>query len=249
MNPAEFESLDRSERDLWWFRGMRKILFRWLDTFAGGGSIRRVLEAGSGTGYTATLLAQRYGWRIFAVDIAQEAVSRTPRHDLVHPVRADITGLPFGAGLFDAVISLDVLVQLTRGDELRALQEFARALRPGGLLVLRVAALDALRSKHSEFIGERQRFTRRRLLDASSSAGFRILRCSYLNSFLIPAALIRFRLWEPLWTKPAESGTGLVPRWLDRIFYASLATEDYLFSKGLNFPIGQTLFLMAQKES
>lgn len=246
MNPAEFATLDQSERDLWWFRGMRKILFRLLDAFAGGGSITRVLEAGSGTGYTASLLAERYGWRTFAIDLAWEAVSRTPRRDRVYPVQADIAAFPFDAGLFDAIISLDVLVHLPRGEEIRVLREFARVLRPGGLLVLRVAALDVLRSKHSEFIGERQRFTRQRLLNVSSSAGFRILRCSYLNSLLIPAALIRFRLWEPLSCRPSRSGTGLIPRWLDRLFYASLATEEFLLSMGLNFPLGQTLILLGQ---
>jgi SAM-dependent methyltransferase len=246
MNPAEYASLDQSERDLWWFRGMRKVLFRLLDAFAGGGPITRVLEAGSGTGYTASLLAQRYGCRTFAIDLAWEAVARTPRRDGVYPVQADVAAFPFGKSSFDAVISLDVLVHLARGEESRALREFARVLRPGGLLVLRVAALDVLRSKHSEFVGERQRFTRQRLVNACCDAGFRVLRCTYVNSLLMPAALIRFRLWEPLSARPARSGTGFIPPWLNRLFYASLVIEDFLLSKGLNFPLGQTLILLGR---
>lgn len=248
MNPAEFATLDQSERDLWWFRGMRKILFRLLDAFAEGRSITRVLEGGSGTGYTASLLAQRYGWRMFAIDLAWEAVSRTPRLNRVHPVQADIAAVPFGAGLFDAVISLDVLVHFPRGEEIRALQEFARVLRPSGLLVLRVAALDVLRSRHSEFIRERQRFTRQRLINVTSASGFRIVRCSYVNSLLSPIAFIRFRIWEPFSRRPLRSGTGLVPRWLDCLLFTCLTIEEFLLSKGLNFPVGQTLILLAQKD-
>ena len=67
----------------------------------------------------------------------------------------------------------------------------ARVLKPGGLLALHLAALDALRSRHSEFVEERQRFTRARLLQGVALAGFQVDRAIYLNSLLLPVALFK----------------------------------------------------------
>ena len=84
-----------------------------------------------------------------------------------------MTALPFAVEAFDALLSMDVLVHLKRGEEVRALSEFARVLKPGGLLVLRLGALNALRSRHSEFVRERQRFTVRGLFNPSKKPGSR----------------------------------------------------------------------------
>jgi SAM-dependent methyltransferase len=156
---------------------------------------------------------------------------------------------PFRAASFDAVLSLDALVHLPRGEEGRALEEFARVLRPGGLLVLRVAALDVLRSRHSQFAHERQRFTRSRLKAAAHKAGFRTWRCTYANSMLLPVALARFRVWEPLLRRPAASGTAPVPGWLNRLLYQPLRFESRVLAKGFNLPVGQSLLLIGSRQA
>jgi SAM-dependent methyltransferase len=247
MNPAEFRSLESSEAALWWFRGMKKILFGLLDGLlpAGGGTL--VLEAGSGTGYMSGQLLGRFGWRMVPAEIAWQGLSLTPRRDGLMPVQADIRSCPFAAGVFDAVLSLDVIIHLTRGQESLPLAEFARVLKPGGLLVLRVSALDVLRSRHSEFCHERQRFTRRRLRQIVETCGLRVHRCSYANSLLLPVALARFRLWEPLMNSPVASGTRPLPRWLDWLLYQPLALESALLGRGWDLPLGQSLILVAAK--
>lgn len=249
MNPAEFPSLIASEETLWWFRGMRQILFGLLDPIAAQRRFVDVAEVGSGTGFMTHLLRERYGWRMFPIELAWEGVSRTPRRDGILPVQADMLACPYRAAAFDALVSLDVLVHLNRGEERRALAEFARILKPGGCLLLRVAALDILRSRHSEFCGERQRFTRRRLIRAVRRAGFQLLRCTYANSLLLPVALARFRVWEPLMRSPVASGTSPLPRWLDRLLYAPLAVEAKWIARGWNFPLGQSLILLALKDN
>ncbi|MSV29275.1 MAG: class I SAM-dependent methyltransferase [Bryobacterales bacterium] len=248
MNPAEFATLAQAERGLWWFRGMERILFELLDPLDASRRISRVMEAGSGTGHMAEVLQQRYGWRMFPAELAWEGVSRTARGGGIWPVQGDIAACPFREGAFDAVVSLDVLVHFPRGEEVRALKEFARIVKPGGLLVIRVSALDILRSRHSIFTHERQRFTRSRLIDAARASGFDIQRCTYANSLLMPVALARFRVWEPLMRRPPASGTSLVPRWLDRLLYVPLAIESFLISKGLNLPAGQSLILIGTRK-
>src|SRR5260370_42481614 len=79
MNPAEFANIARAEEDLWWYRGMRRILFRMLDPLAAGSGFRRALEAGCGTGHFAQALATRYGLRVFPVDLGWQGLQHAQR--------------------------------------------------------------------------------------------------------------------------------------------------------------------------
>lgn len=245
MNPSEFDTLRASEQRLWWFRGMKEILFAFLDPLLAGRAVVRAMEAGSGTGYMSAVLRKRYGWRLFPVELAWEGVRETAVEEGVAPVQADIARCPYEEASFDAVLSLDVLVHFPRGEEGRALAEFRRVLKPGGLLVLRVSALDVLRSRHSEFTHERQRFTRGRMAAALEAQGFTVLRSTYANSLLMPVALARFRIWEPLLRLPPASGTGPVAGWLDSLLYLPLAVERWWIARGGGFAAGQSLLVAA----
>src|SRR5579862_37035 len=137
MNPAEFANIAAAERDLWWYRGMRDILFRLLDPIAGKRRFERVLEAGCGTGYLARLLNARYGWKIIALDGDPEGLKYARASGTDSLIQSDIAALPFESGSFDALLSIDVIPHLDRGMEHAAFAEFARVLKPGGLLVVR----------------------------------------------------------------------------------------------------------------
>src|SRR5262249_17037524 len=152
------------------------------------GTGTRVLEAGCGTGYLSKLLAKRYRWDMLPLDLRSEGLAYARGYGLERLVQGDITSLPFADQSFDAVISMDVVVPFPRSAEARAFLEFARVLNPEGLLAVRVSALDTLRSRHSEFAHERQRFTKSRLIHAVKGSGFCAIRATYINSLLLPAA-------------------------------------------------------------
>jgi len=247
MNPREFANIARSERDFWWYRGMRSILFRMLEPYVAGRTIGRALEAGCGTGYLSHFMQKERHWPVVPLDISCEGLRYAREMGIENPVRGDICNLPFADRCFDLLISTDVLVHLPRGEEPKAAREFSRVLARGGLLVLRVAALDVLRSRHSESVGERQRFTRRRLMGLVAGTGVRVLRCTYVNSLLLPVALAKFRVWEPLLLRPPASGVEPAPPWLDSLLYAPLALEAAWVGSGRNFPAGQSLLLVGEK--
>ena len=249
MNPAEFANIARAEQNFWWYRGMRQILFRLLDPIAGQRDFQRVLEAGCGTGHFARALAMRYDLRVFPVDLGWEGLRHAKLLGVDRLAQADIAALPFASGAFDLALTLDVIVHFPRGEEDRPMRELARVLAPGGLLVARVSALDALRSRHSQFAHERQRFTRVRLRSLAERHGLEIIRCTYANSLLAPVAFAKFRICEPLLRTQPQSGVQPVAAWLDRALYAPLEWESRWIGSGRDLPLGQSLILLARKPS
>ncbi len=85
----------------------------------------RVLELGSGDGFQLDLLRQRFQ-RVFAIDPER----RPTRHALFSFSAAE--ALPFPDGAFDLIVSCCVTEHLS--DRVRAMNEAARVLRPGGYM-------------------------------------------------------------------------------------------------------------------
>ncbi|WP_031494931.1 class I SAM-dependent methyltransferase [Bryobacter aggregatus] len=246
MNPAEFQNIAAAEQEMWWFAGMRQILEAWIARLPGD-RLTDVLEAGCGTGYLSQWLARRYGWRMFPVDLDEAGLRYGLEAGLPRLVQTDIARLPYRDACFDGLVSLDVLVHFPRGGEREALREFARVLRPGGKLILRVSALDILRSRHSQFAGEKQRFDAARLRGVLEETGFRVLDLSAANSLLLPVALLKFRVWEE-WTQQApRSGVEMPGQLLNRLLRLPLEIEAGWIRMGGRFPIGQSLLVLAEK--
>jgi SAM-dependent methyltransferase len=250
MNPAEFANIARTEETFWWYRGMERVLFGVLDHLSAGRSFRSVLEGGCGTGFLAKRLQDRYRWPVHALDLGAEGLEfARQKYGVTRVVQGDLAKLPFRDASFDLVLSMDVIVHFPRGHEQPAFDELARVLAPGGLCVIRVSALDWLRSRHSQFAAERQRFTRPRLISQLKQAGLQVDRCTYLNSLLVPVAAAKFRIWEPLTRQPAQSGVEPVSPWLNRLLEIPLGLEAKWIGGGHNFPVGQSLLAVARKPS
>jgi ubiquinone/menaquinone biosynthesis C-methylase UbiE len=247
MNPAELANIARNEQNHWWYRGMRSITRAILDRHMTGKATARILEAGCGTGYNSHWLRKRYGWNIFPVDIEGAALRYVRSMGVFNSAQTDICHLPFQDASFELVLSFDVLVHIPSGDERKCIAEFFRVMTPGGMLVLRAAAFDMLRSRHSQFVQEKQRFTRARLIQAASQSGFRVLYSTYANSLLLPLAIAKFRVWEPLMRQRPGSGIEPLPRWLNALFYLPLALEAQWIRRGLTLPLGQSVILVGQK--
>ncbi len=247
MNPGEYRNLEAAEQRMWWFRGMRRILFQLLDPLAAQMPLARLLEIGCGTGAIARQISARYGWQVTPTDVSHHALHSAAALGSLRLLQCDTLRLPFPASTFDAVLSLDMLVHLEPGQESTAFAEFARVLKPGGLLILRAAAFHALRSRHSAYVGERQRFSRAQLTALAHRHGLHIHRATYANSLLLPIAFAKFRLWEPLTQAPPASAVSLGPPWLEALLYSALHAESAFLSTGRNLPLGQSILLLARK--
>lgn len=72
-------------------------------------------------------------------DFGEEAAERLLQHSdwsRLHLAHANITSLPYEDNYFDTIFCISVLEHLSDQDQLTALQQFHRVLKPGGRLVL-----------------------------------------------------------------------------------------------------------------
>lgn len=118
----------------------------------------RALELGCGAGTYVRYLSE-VGHRAIGVDYAVPSLVRAVKRDPGHSgqyVAADGYELPFPAGCFDLVLCIGVLQAL--GEPERLLEEVARVLRPGGILVieaLNAVAVPAVMRRLREIAGRR----------------------------------------------------------------------------------------------
>src|SRR5207253_6427224 len=172
----------RAEASHFWFRGFRLFVTPLLRQATRGVSDARLLDCGCGTGANLTLLqtfGRAYGFDRSAVGLGiSRELGRRP------VVRASVTAAPFPSGMFDVVTSFDVLYSLEAADEGRAVEEMFRLVRPGGFIVVNVAATDALRGDHSVLSHEVRRYSRASLSRLLEDRGFHIVRLTYTNATL-----------------------------------------------------------------
>ena len=252
MNASEYEAMYRVEDTLWWYTGMRrmaeKILGSRLDA---PGPLLRILDAGCGTGGNLAWLS-RFG-AAAGVDLSPLAVNFCARRQLTTVSRGSITDLPFADQQFDLVTSFDVIYHLQVEDDVRALREMWRVLKPGGWVYVRVPALEQLRSAHDAAVHTRQRYRREELGDRMERAGFRVERLTYANSLLFPLAAAS-RLGARLRGNTAHSGEASnvesdvhpVAPIVNATFGGILRAEAALLAH-VDLPIGLSAVALAQR--
>jgi SAM-dependent methyltransferase len=98
----------------------------------------RVLDLGCGRALSSIFLHREFGVRVWAVDLWFDAGENLRRiedagvREGVFPIHADARALPFAAGFFDAIVSIDSFYYYGTDD--LYLNALLRFLRPGGQL-------------------------------------------------------------------------------------------------------------------
>lgn len=117
---------------------------------AEGGQGQRILDAGCGNGWLASLYGA--GHMVVGIDLA-DANLRRIRGLGMHAVKYNLDGpLPFADGVFDTVVCSEILEHIFNPDLL--LREILRVLRPGGRVILTVPNLHCFRNRRDLLLGK-----------------------------------------------------------------------------------------------
>ena len=242
--PDRLELTRQAEATHFWFRGFRRFIRPVIHTAAGGRTGLRLVDCGCGVGQNLELL-RPYG-RAFGFDLASTG-TRAARASGGTIARGDITRIPFASNAFDIAVSFDVM-QCLRTDA-DAVREIARVLRPGGRLVMTMAALDLLYGDHSEVWEEYRRYTPRSARALAEQAGLRVERVSFLFASLFPLMLATrtaqrlLRRWR---SAPAHSDIAVPPPPVNAALTWAVYGEAAL-ARRIPMPVGSSLLVVASK--
>lgn len=245
MEPEEYRSIYRLEQSHWWYQGMREIAESVLSRYLPQGRPLDVLDAGCGTGGMMQSLA-RFG-RVYGLDYSPLALDYCRKRAITTAVRASVTHIPFASQRFDLATSFEVLYHAAVRDDVAAMREVLRVLRPGGLFLLRLPAFEFLRGSHDHTVHTRHRYTADEVRRKLRAAGFRVLRVSYANSLLFPAAA-GSRLLQRVTGRAEHAGSDVqeTSRWLNGVLRAPLRLEARLLPV-LDLPVGLSVLALARR--
>ncbi|TSC63493.1 MAG: type 11 methyltransferase, partial [Microgenomates group bacterium Gr01-1014_93] len=145
------------------------------------------------------------------------------------------------------VVCMDVLYHTWVEDETKALKEFNRVLKKGGLLIIREPAYNWLRGKEDVGSLTKRRFSKGRLWFLVKKSSFKILKMTYANFFLFPVVLL-LRIRSSLVPEKigGSSDFALPPRPLNNLLLGFLKIEAKLM-KYMPLPFGSSLICVARK--
>jgi SAM-dependent methyltransferase len=238
------EATARAERDHFWFRGLRRFMAPLLEEAARGVPSARILDCGCGTGHNLHML-RRYG-RAAGIDLTWTGLSYAHQRGERAVAQATAALLPFASDTFDIVTSFDVIYALPDRDEQATIAEMLRVLKPGGHLVLNVAAMDVLKGNHSVLALEVRRYSRQSLRERLERAGFTVRRMSYTNATILPAVAAVRLLQRVSGHEESEEEISIPPAPINAVLDAALAMEAAAV-RFVDMPFGSSLMTLAQK--
>jgi len=230
----------------WWFVGRRSILLSILNRYLGAGAAdgRQILDVGCGTGTMLTHLA-RFG-DARGVDMDLEAVGYCHDRGLQQVTQSGADSLPFEKDRFDVVTALDVVEHID--DDLGALREIKRVLKPGGLLLLTVPAYRFLWGRQDDINLHKRRYVARELRSRLQAVGFEVERLTYMNAILFPA-IAAIRLLRRILPEPPKLESDFAfpaPQPLNVLLSAVFGSERYVLTR-FDAPFGVSIMALARR--
>lgn len=241
MKKAEYTRMAEREKNYWWHAGRLKIIKTYLG-IASQGNKGKLLNIGCGTGGTLSTL-EKFG-KVENVDVSDDAIAFMKQSG--YKVEK-VTGieLPFKDSTFETIGAFDVLEHIE--NDVDALKEWRRVLKPGGRAVITVPAYQWLWSEHDTSLHHFRRHTRGALKQKAAEAGLNVRKASYAIVFSLPL-VVGFRWLNKALGRKTDGETSYVsvPNWVNSLFTALLSLEAK-FHRYVSFPFGTSVVVILER--
>ncbi len=246
MEKDEYFRMYTLETDFWWYITLHKLVGHTIwKSFPEGGI--RILDAGCGTGRMMQVM-QKFG-EVTGIDYSDEALFFARKRTSGQVLSGDLNHFRFEKESFHVVVCLDVLYHSGIRDDMAVISHFHEILKPGGILILNLPAFECLRREHDQVVHTRQRYKKKPFTTQLRQTGFGIMKAVYRLPLLFFVILISKKLTGK--KNGMKPGTDLkvLPGWLNACLICYGKVNNFLISKGLGFPLGSSLYVVAKKPS
>jgi SAM-dependent methyltransferase len=243
MDIATYALEAEAEATHWWFVGRRRLFAREIDK-TGLPRTSRVLDVGTSTGANLRLLRDLGFHAVDGLDFSQEAIRYCREKGLGIVRHGDVCGMPFADESFDLLLATDIIEHVD--DDLKALREIARVLRPGGKALIVVPAFPILWGLQDRVAQHKRRYRMGGLADRVARAGFAIEVSYYFNFLLFVPIWLGRRLVDiirPRIQNESQINSPLLNRMLSAVF-----TVDIAVAPVLRPPFGVSILIVAEKK-
>lgn len=245
MEPTFYKTYFEVEKNHWWFKTRRNILFWLIEKFRNKKNNKfSIFDFGCGSGFLVGEL-QSLGYDAFGADTSKEAIEFGLRKGIRNIKVVEADEMPSSESL-DMILALDVIEHVK--DDVNLVVSLERSLKPGGVLMVTVPAYEWMWGVQDEVALHFRRYNMSSLLSLVRNRNFSILKKSYFNTFLfIPIAFVR--LVDKLFKiKSRESDFDINNKLVNALFYFVFNLESKLF-KLINFPFGVSILLVLRKNA
>ncbi|MBI1880616.1 MAG: class I SAM-dependent methyltransferase [Chloroflexi bacterium] len=240
-----YSQIHEIERSHWWYVARRKIIFDWTLRTLADYSSPKILDIGCGTGFNIELLKTDSCQHVVGLDFSVDALGFCQSRHLTRLICSDGARPPFGPESFDIIMALDLIEHLA--DDVLAIHELARILKPGGSLIIFTPAFNFLWSLQDEVGHHYRRYTGGELRQKLEKAGLSIHKLTYANTFLFPLIWVgRVALRLSGNNIQVTSENDLHPGWSNTMLQTIFAAERPLL-RYANLPFGVSLLCVAKK--
>lgn len=240
FSPNRYEMLVGTEQQHFWFRARRAMVLELIQQFCPK-PVRTLADIGCGSGYNLSLM-EAHGETLIGIDrlVLLSPHIKTPATNTQF-IAGDIQELPLGNESVDMMTSLDVLEHV---DDHKVLRELFRTLKSNSILIITVPAQPWLWSNRDIQAGHKRRYTKTALTQILEQAGFTIRYVNYYQFLLFPLVVISRFLWKKRQFQAYEENPGRIT---NHVLLKISMLENWLTKRGIRFPWGSSLVVVAQK--
>ncbi len=243
MEEIVYQSNFELESSYWWFTARAAIIGTMIETYCTDlNPGDTVVDVGCGTGGFLSTLADKY--TAVGLDISETAISFCRKRGLNQLYLTTLEDFAPANMTVKAVAMLDVIEHID--DDSSVVQQAYRLLAPGGYMIASVPAYNWLWSNHDEIHMHKRRYTRSQFGKLLGNAGFSIVKSTYFNTLLFPAAVLK-RVTEKnkQYTSSADV-VDRVPPEMNKLLHRIFSMEASLLPH-MSLPFGLSILVIAQK--
>jgi len=248
MDHKFYQEYYNLEREGWWFKARLSILESYCKKIINHPEMR-ILNVGAATGATSEMLS-KFG-EVTSLEYDEFCCKFLKEKTGIEAINASLTNLPFEDDSYDIICAFDVIEHIE--DDIKAIEEIHRVLKPNGKYLLTVPAFQSLWSNHDVINHHYRRYRKNQFNKLIVNNKLKINYSTYFNFWLfIPISIVRFIL-NNIPRKKNSDSTGsdneimqsskIVNGILYRIFYS----EKFLLKLNIKFPFGVSILTIGSK--